>query len=100
MLTTNIHAPAGGHVSPVNGQWYDGGQFMPDHGLFCGLSPRKQLAAINHALDARRQERHEKVVPEGDQWRYKWRAWACDPWQNGCIRATLAEMVAVLNLTL
>ena len=29
-------AIAGGMVSAVNGQWYEGGQFMPDHGKFCG----------------------------------------------------------------
>lgn len=23
-------------ASHVNGQWYEGGEFMPDHGLFCG----------------------------------------------------------------
>lgn len=29
-------APAGGMASQVNGQWYEGGEFMPVHGLFCG----------------------------------------------------------------
>jgi hypothetical protein len=29
-------APAGGMVSAVNGQWYNGGEFTPDHGKFCG----------------------------------------------------------------
>lgn len=29
-------APAGGMASNVNGNWYEGGQFMPEHGLFCG----------------------------------------------------------------
>lgn len=29
-------APKGGLTSAVNGQFYDGGEFMPEHGLFCG----------------------------------------------------------------
>lgn len=29
-------APIGGIVSCVNGQFYDGGRFIPDHGKFCG----------------------------------------------------------------
>ena len=29
-------APKGGMTSQVNGQWYEGGEFMPEHGLFCG----------------------------------------------------------------
>jgi hypothetical protein len=29
-------APKGGLVSRVNGQFYEGGEFIPDHGLFCG----------------------------------------------------------------
>jgi hypothetical protein len=31
-----IKAPAGGLVSRVNGQFYEGGEFMPDHGKCCG----------------------------------------------------------------
>jgi hypothetical protein len=29
-------APRGGVVSAVNGQFYEGGEFTPDHGLYCG----------------------------------------------------------------
>lgn len=29
-------APKGGIVSPVNGQFYEGGEFAPDTGLYCG----------------------------------------------------------------
>ena len=29
-------APVGGLVSKVNGQFYEGGEFMPISGLFCG----------------------------------------------------------------
>ncbi len=34
--TIHIQAPAGGGVSIVNGQWYKGGQWMPESGLCCG----------------------------------------------------------------
>lgn len=41
METTNTEnvcckAPTGGAVSHVNGQFYEGGEFMPVHGKFCG----------------------------------------------------------------
>lgn len=99
MFTTTIHAPAGGHVSPVNGQLYDGGQFMPDHGLFCGMSERNQLAAINHALAARQQERHEKIVRDDiGGWRYRWRSSCFDKWTNGCHCGTLEGMAKILKL--
>ncbi len=29
-------APKGGMVSAVNGQFYEGGEFVPDHGKYCG----------------------------------------------------------------
>jgi hypothetical protein len=29
-------APTGGMTSAVNGQFYEGGEFMPDHGHYCG----------------------------------------------------------------
>lgn len=29
-------APKGGITSMVNGQYYEGGQFTPDHGKYCG----------------------------------------------------------------
>lgn len=29
-------APKGGIVSQVNGQFYEGGEFVPDHGQYCG----------------------------------------------------------------
>lgn len=32
----SIKAPKGGIVSPVNGQFYEGGEFVPDHGHYCG----------------------------------------------------------------
>lgn len=31
-----LKAPKGGLTSRVNGQRYEGGEFMPEHGLFCG----------------------------------------------------------------
>jgi hypothetical protein len=30
------NAPKGGLVSEVNGQFYEGGEFLPDTGLYCG----------------------------------------------------------------
>ncbi len=35
-------APAGGMTSKVNGQFYDGGEFMPVSGLFCGKAGLKR----------------------------------------------------------
>lgn len=36
----NFQAPAGGAISPVNNQFYEGGQFIPDTGLYCGLGKK------------------------------------------------------------
>ena len=36
METILTQAPAGGAVSTVNGQYYKGGQWLPETGLFCG----------------------------------------------------------------
>ena len=47
-------APVGGHVSPVNGQWYEGGQFMPVHGLFCGKAGAKRLKKWESFKECRR----------------------------------------------
>lgn len=40
-----MRAPAGGTISIINDQHYVGGQFLPEHGLFCGKggSKRKSL---------------------------------------------------------
>jgi hypothetical protein len=38
-------APAGGLVSVVNGQFYEGGQFTPDSGLYCGRAAVAVVAA-------------------------------------------------------
>lgn len=32
----SIKAPKGGIISTVNGEFYAGGEFLPDHGKFCG----------------------------------------------------------------
>lgn len=40
-----IQAPAGGAISPVNRQFYEGGQFMPDTGLFCGIKKKARRFA-------------------------------------------------------
>lgn len=50
-------APAGGIVSSVNGLFYKGGEFTPEHGLFCGKkgSARKakweKFAAVGRTVD-------------------------------------------------
>ena len=102
MTATMIQAPKGGHVSPVNGQFYEGGQFMPDHGLFAGLSEKKQLTLINNALAARVAEsgRYEKVVREGDNFRYLYRVSCFGAWTAGCARSTLTAMAEVLKLAI
>lgn len=48
-------APEGGMVSAVNGQRYEGGEFMPEHGLYCGLGGARirktELEAIKSKMD-------------------------------------------------
>jgi hypothetical protein len=38
-------APTGGITSAVNGQFYEGGQFSPEHGLFCGKGKNRVTKA-------------------------------------------------------
>ncbi len=40
-----FQAPVGGAISPVNRQHYEGGQFMPDTGLFCGIKKKAKKFA-------------------------------------------------------
>lgn len=44
-----LKAPAGGLVSPVNGQFYNGGEFIPDTGLFCGKKGAKRREKVEKA---------------------------------------------------
>ena len=44
MQATTSKAPAGGLISTTNGQFYTGGQFMPNTGAFCGKSGQKRKA--------------------------------------------------------
>jgi hypothetical protein len=47
METTHNKAPAGGATSPINGRFYEGGEFMPITGLACGaVKKAKRAAAI------------------------------------------------------
>lgn len=46
--TILLQAPKGGAESRVNGQWYEGGQFMPETGEFCGA--RKQAKRFAKSL--------------------------------------------------
>lgn len=49
-----IKAAVGGQVSPINGEEYKGGQFMPETGEFCGLGKNRiaksKLDSINSTL--------------------------------------------------
>lgn len=49
-------APTGGITSPVNGQRYEGGQFTPYHGLYCGK------------IGAKRRNRAEAASRRGRLW--------------------------------
>jgi hypothetical protein len=46
-------APAGGLTSAVNGQRYEGGEFTPDHGKFCGKGKNRVGFAAFEAVAAR-----------------------------------------------
>jgi hypothetical protein len=41
-----MQAPKGGMTSVVNGQYYEGGEFMPTTGLFCGKKGAARLAKV------------------------------------------------------
>lgn len=44
----SFQAPVGGAISPVNDQFYEGGQFMPDTGLWCGIKKKaKRFAQVD-----------------------------------------------------
>jgi hypothetical protein len=42
---TTAKAPRGGIVSHVNGQFYEGGEFIPDTGRYCGTGKNRVSAA-------------------------------------------------------
>ncbi len=52
-----LKAPAGGTVSPVNGQWYHGGEFLPDHGHYCGRGRNRVSMATFSEVAERAQAR-------------------------------------------
>lgn len=45
-------APIGGITSHVNGQFYEGGQFIPDHGKHCGKGKNRVSRAEFDGLAA------------------------------------------------
>lgn len=47
-------APAGGMTSKVNGQRYEGGEFMPVTGLFCGKSGQKRQLKWDKAVSQKK----------------------------------------------
>lgn len=44
-----MRAPAGGTISIINDKHYEGGQFVPEHGLFCGRAGAKRKAIWDRA---------------------------------------------------
>jgi hypothetical protein len=48
-MNATSKAPKGGLTSQVNGQFYEGGQFVPDHGLFCGAKGAKRRERVEKA---------------------------------------------------
>lgn len=44
-----MRAPAGGTISIINDKHYEGGQFVPEHGLFCGKAGAKRKALWDRA---------------------------------------------------
>jgi hypothetical protein len=64
-----LQAPAGGAVSRVNGERYEGGEFMPEHGLYCGNgSPKVKVAEL---------ESIRSKLGENDriEWREQFNCW-------------------------
>jgi hypothetical protein len=49
-----MKAPAGGIVSRVNGQFYNGGEFIPDTGVYCGKSGAKRRKMVERFTPAGR----------------------------------------------
>ena len=45
-------ASAGGMTSRVNGQWYDGGEFMPVTGEYCGCGKNRITVATLEKINA------------------------------------------------
>jgi hypothetical protein len=67
-------APAGGMTSAVNGNWYEGGQFTPDHGKCCGKGKNRVTAARFDQVRAL-VEADGKVLVYDEKWgdfRVKW----------------------------
>ncbi len=42
-------APKGGITAQINGQRYEGGEFLPEHGLFCGKAGAKRAKRRDQA---------------------------------------------------
>jgi hypothetical protein len=58
-------APAGGMASAVNGQWYEGGEFMPDHGKCCGKG-RNRITVVEFEAVAAKVAAAGKVLVYND----------------------------------
>ena len=53
-MTATNKAPAGGITSAVNGVRYEGGQFTPETGIYCGRSGAKRRKAVERFTPAGR----------------------------------------------
>lgn len=63
-MTATNKAPAGGMTSVVNGQRYEGGEFMPITGMFCGRGK-------NRVTTARFEEAKELAAAAGYELRWQ-----------------------------
>lgn len=96
-MNTTSKAPVGGIVSRVNGQFYAGGEFIPETGAYCGRSGAKRRKAVERFTPAGRVYGSEGV---GRLWEVERRggfpwvgvAWAAD-------RAAAVALVAAAGVT-
>lgn len=74
MQTETIQAPAGGAVSSVNGEFYEGGEFMPITGEFCGAkrdAKKKADKFTGNWAEIAVSRMGSVMVRIAGQWRYK-----------------------------
>lgn len=61
-MMTNLKAPKGGMVSAVNGQFYEGGEFLPDHGRCCGQGKNAVTRTVFDGIAERAALRGWKLI--------------------------------------
>ncbi len=94
-----IQAPIGGIVSRVNDQFYKGGQFLPDTGLFCGVTRANLLKEVNRVL-AQRCGFHRVVRWHCGGFRYQYRHSAFASWRDGALRSDLIELANLMKMSI